>query len=199
MFSSSAPPPRRNGSLLHTLNAVSSRELSAARSPAQLCAGDAEVATVNPGELTELSCPPCPLPKDDLTSQEPNPHWPGSKGVCSRTHDTLCCSRVHHLLFGLLRLWSSLRAGWQHCLGYCRPLIGKQQRLVCLFVVGLLVVAARQPVCFASRLDHTAKTKQNKKKNCHAARNWYLLLFLVKSAVVESQTGVRATLFLANL
>lgn len=72
MFSSSGPP-RRSGSPLHTLNAVSSRELSAARSPAQLCAGDVEVATVNPWELTELSCPLCPLLKDDLTSQESFP------------------------------------------------------------------------------------------------------------------------------
>lgn len=160
--------PRRSGSLLHTLNAVSSRELSAARSPAQLCAGDAQVVTVNPGELTELSCPPCPLPKDDLTSQEPFPTGQVVRRLPG--HTALCAARACITSFGLLRLWSFLCAGWQHCLGYCRPLIGKQQRLVCL----LLAYLSWQFVSlFVSPQDQTIllknKTKQQLSRSTQLA------------------------------
>lgn len=62
---------------------------------------------------------------------------------------------MHHLLWSSSLVKLSVR--WMTTLLGLLSATDRKTAASCLFVVGLLVVAVRQPVCFASRLDHTAK------------------------------------------
>lgn len=65
---------------------------------------------------------------------------------------------MHHLLWSSSLVKLSVR--WMTTLLGLLSATDRKTAASCLFVVGLLVVALRQPVCFASRLDHTAKNKK---------------------------------------